>query len=300
MTIFGQRSAGQRWATSSAQVERTIRFPRGLVEITHFNWEQDNAETERRRPNMYIFELPLSMAGAAERGARPGQASRDARIGRALLIPPSCQLRKDIALGPNRSLLCLIDAAWIDSFLPAKPRCDQESTWKLPLGGQVKFERILRGIYNEARQESFGRAMMIESFGNALAVELVRHLKTACADEASRRKGGLAPWRMRLVQERVFGDVSMPHLSELADLCGMTVRHLCRAFKVETGLSPGADVEAAMVQHAQEMLAETALPLGEIALRLGFATSSSFANAFQRATGLKPREMERPIKLAAA
>jgi AraC family transcriptional regulator len=68
---------------------------------------------------------------------------------------------------------------------------------------------------------------------------------------------------------------------------------LGRAFRAETGYTLGDFVEAGMVQHAHSMLAGTTLPLGEIARQLGFATSSSFSNAFQRATGLKPREVER-------
>jgi transcriptional regulator GlxA family with amidase domain len=42
------------------------------------------------------------------------------------------------------------------------------------------------------------------------------------------------------------------------------------------------------------LLSQTSLSLTEIAHRLGFATSTSFSNAFQRATGLRPRQIERP------
>jgi AraC-like DNA-binding protein len=278
-------ATGEHWIASRNQLERTVEIPRGLVEIRRFDWSYKDSAVARRRPDMYIFELPLTGANARSPAER--------MAGRVALLPPSRQVPRNIAEGPHRSLLCLIEAGWIDSLLPQGMQWAGDNL----RGDRLKFEWILRNIHKEVRGDGFGRATMIESFVNALAVELVRRLLASETNaDALPRKGGLAPWRMKLLRERVSADCAMPSLAELADLCGMTVRHLCRAFKAETGLTPGDFVAAAMVQHAREMLTESTLPLGEIAQRLGFATSSSFSNAFQRATGLKPRQVERPAR----
>jgi AraC family transcriptional regulator len=97
---------------------------------------------------------------------------------------------------------------------------------------------------------------------------------------------------MRRLRERVHSDLPAPSLTELAELCGMTVRHLSRAFKAETGQTLGKYVEAAMVDRARSLLAETDASVGEVASALGFASSTSFAFAFRRATGLRPSEVE--------
>jgi len=163
-----------------------------------------------------------------------------------------------------------------------------------------RTEWLMRNLYQEMRQgDEFGSAVMVESFATALAVDLVRRLASSDTDNRLRKKS-LAPWRMRLLHERVLSNELAPSLTELAELCDMTVRHLCRAFKADTGITPGQYINAAMAQHARTLLSHTNLPLTEIAHRLGFATSASFSNAFQRATGLKPRQMERPTRLASS
>jgi AraC family transcriptional regulator len=158
-----------------------------------------------------------------------------------------------------------------------------------------RTEWLLLNIYQEMRcEEKFGSAIVVESFANALAVELARRLALRSTDGL--RKGGLAPWRMRLLRERVTSNIVAPSLAELAELCGMTVRHLCRAFKAENGITPGKYINAAVVQHARTLLSQTNLSLVEIAHRLGFATSDGFSKAFQRTTGLKPRQIEKPTR----
>jgi AraC family transcriptional regulator len=258
-------------------LESSIEFSRGRAEIRSYDWRREWNGMHRARPDMYIFELNLS------RGA-----------GDIAFIPPHSTVQRDIASGRRRALLCMFDRAWLDNLLP---RVAPAGTSKFVTAtGPGRIEWLLRNIYQEVRQrENLGSALVVESFANALAVELARHLALR-ATESDLRKGGLAPWRMRLLQQRVLSNIAAPSLTELSELCGMTVRHLCRAFKAETGMTPGQYIDAAMAQHARTLLTGTSLSLHAIARHLGFATSSSFSKAFQRATGLKPRQIRRPAK----
>ena len=73
----------------------------------------------------------------------------------------------------------------------------------------------------------------------------------------------------------------------------MSVRHLTRAFKAETGMTIATFVEHAMVDRARILLSNSDHSIGEIATRLGFSTHSNFTYAFRRATGLLPAEFRR-------
>jgi AraC family transcriptional regulator len=282
----------------SCDIERTIEFPRGRVEIRAYDWRHEWNGIHRARPDMYILELNLSQGGKA----RPLPASTrhsmpdSFQAGDIAFIRPHSRVQRNIASGRRRALLCMFDRAWLDNLLPQEIHAGgSHFAERTSLG---RSEWLLRNIYREIReQDNPGSAIVIESFANALAVELARRLALRATHDHL-RKGGLAPSRMRLLQERVLSDIAAPSLAELAELCGMTVRHLCRAFKAETGITPGQYINAARAQHARTLLSETRLSLTEIAHRLGFATSASFSNAFQRATGLKPRQIERPTRSA--
>jgi AraC family transcriptional regulator len=157
-------------------------------------------------------------------------------------------------------------------------------------GNEVEW--LLFKINQELQQARFATPAMVEALTTALAVALVRHFGLERV-EAQRRAGGLAPWRVRLIRERVYADHPAPSLSELAELCGVSVRHLSRAFKAETGRTIVKFVEEAMVERAREMLSTDDLPIGQIARNLGFSSSANFACAFRRATGMRPSEVGR-------
>jgi AraC family transcriptional regulator len=291
------RAPLQPLSRSCNKVERSVDFPTGLVEIRSFDWSYDEIDIHRLRPDKYVFGLSLAGSGTNLR-VIPAVGSSDVRSARRnqiTVIPPGRKVSRNLVHGLHRSLFCLIDSERIDGLVPSHLQERVNNPLGLVARSAFRLEWLLRNIYDEMRQDLPGRATIIESFANALVVEFARSVQVP-KDDLTRRKGGLAPWRLRLLQQRVESDAAMPALAELADLCGLTVRHLCRAFKVETGQTPGEYVEAAMARHAQRMLSETLLPLSEIADQLGFATSSSFSHAFQRATGLKPRQIERPAK----
>jgi AraC family transcriptional regulator len=272
-------------------IESAVEFARGRVEIRTYHWQRDWNGLPRARPDMYIFELNLSphrrVPSSCDGDAAPGSFEG----GDVAFIPPHSRVLRNITSGRRRALLCMFERASLDSLMAQMAHQGTDGLVKSsPL---ARSEWLLRNIYQEMREgENLGCAIVVESFANALAVELARRIFVSC-NEKKPRKGGIAPWRMRLLRERIHAAIAAPSLADLADLAGMTVRHLCRAFKVETGVTPGRYINAARAEQARTLLARTDLSLSEIAHRLGFATSASFSSAFQRATGLKPRQIER-------
>jgi AraC family transcriptional regulator len=82
-------------------------------------------------------------------------------------------------------------------------------------------------------------------------------------------------------------------VSELASIASMSCGHFARLFKESTGVAPHQYVTAQRVERASRLLAQSELPVVEIALRSGFAAQSSFTTTFRRMTGMTPRAFRR-------
>lgn len=82
-------------------------------------------------------------------------------------------------------------------------------------------------------------------------------------------------------------------LSALAKGAGVSPPHLCRLFKAETGLSPGAYFQRLRIQRACRALLTSQTTTAEIAHALGYADSPHFNRSFKAITGTTPREYRR-------
>jgi AraC family transcriptional regulator len=68
----------------------------------------------------------------------------------------------------------------------------------------------------------------------------------------------------------------------------MGVYRFARMFKACTGVAPHHYVLGRRLQRARELLRSTALPVGDIAVRCGFAHPSHFTSTFHRAFAMTP------------
>jgi transcriptional regulator GlxA family with amidase domain len=79
-------------------------------------------------------------------------------------------------------------------------------------------------------------------------------------------------------------------VAELAERSFMSPRNFSRVFARETGVTPGAYVEALRVERARALLETTDLPVEEVARRCGFGTPETFRRAFGRRAGVNPSQ----------
>jgi AraC-like DNA-binding protein len=79
-----------------------------------------------------------------------------------------------------------------------------------------------------------------------------------------------------------------PSVAELADLAGLSPSHFFRTFQAYTGLSPMSYMERLRLKEACRKLAETAVPVTDIAHELGYRSSQHFATVFKRYNGMTP------------
>jgi AraC family transcriptional regulator len=276
-----------------SETEHYQKFPGGWLEVGKYGWTQPIEtvwSTERR-----CYLVSLSIAGhetSVVTNLKTGQCARLESSGRLFLVPPGQTIQCQSLKGQVRSMRCMLEASLVESFLDTMPMWD----WlRVPLqeamhlgGGQIEW--LMRRMYREISDPDFATAPVVESLARQLAVEILRKFRPHGVDQRC-FVGGLSARHRRLIRERLYAPQPLPILRELADLCCMTVRHLTRAYRTDTGHTLGKYIDTVMVERAKALLTAGAT-VQEVAACFGYAGSSSFRSAFRRATGLTPSEVK--------
>lgn len=126
-----------------------------------------------------------------------------------------------------------------------------------------------------------------------------RHMLAVLADEmaAARARPVILPLPAHPTMRSVIAAWSVEcdervDLDRLAERCRMSRRTFSRQFRIETGLSPGAWMQATRVVRGCELMA-AGVSVTETAFRLGYDSPTSFYNLCRRITGMKPSDLAR-------
>ncbi|MFF3348358.1 GlxA family transcriptional regulator [Streptomyces sp. NPDC002779] len=84
----------------------------------------------------------------------------------------------------------------------------------------------------------------------------------------------------------------------LAARAGLSPRHFARAFRAETGTTPGRFVDRVRLEHARRLLEDTAAGVEEISRASGYGTPEAMRRAFLKALGTAPAEYRRRFRPA--
>jgi transcriptional regulator GlxA family with amidase domain len=99
---------------------------------------------------------------------------------------------------------------------------------------------------------------------------------------------------LREVQRQVLESVAEDHSVEaMAARAHMSPRHFARAFRAETGVTPGRYVERVRLEAARRQLEETTEPIAAVAAACGFASAETMRRVFLRALAVGPAEYRR-------
>lgn len=259
----------------------------GTAQLVRFHLPEPVDRVMGEDDQSYRLDLCLTPRPGNARACYPNRwnSQRFERLGNVFMVPPgeAMQARSDGGC-QQESLLFNLNTQSVEEWFNEDLEWDSR---RLMAGLDIRdanIQGLLLRLVQEARQPGFASEMLVELIGAQLAIELSRY----CTDVDTRSvPGGLAPWRLRLIDERLQEVEATPTLAELAELSRLSVRQLTRGFRISRGCSIGDYVANTRIEHAKRLLG-TAESVKSIAYTLGFSSPSSFCYAFRRATGDTP------------
>jgi len=151
-------------------------------------------------------------------------------------------------------------------------------------------------------------ALVEEDLGRDAALIIARHLVVFL-----RRPGNQAQFSAQLaaqtacreplrevqqwITEHPGDDLAVESLAARARL---SPRHFARAFRAETGMTPGRYVDRVRLEHARRLLEDTGDGIEEISRASGYGTPEAMRRAFLKTLGTAPAEYRRRFRPAPA
>jgi AraC family transcriptional regulator len=283
---------------ASIEVETTLRSPNALIQLVHYNFNEPPSGIVGGQREFRI-ELCLTARHHSARGCFSDVWSpyRYERIGDLFIAPCDIKLH---ALAdeetPLTSVICEFNREpMLQLFAERAEPYDSFLIDKFLLASlDVQDSRARNGMLRlaeEARQPGFASEILTESIVMQLLVDLFRFGMDIYERQSP---GGLAPWQLKRIEERLNEVCEAPSLSMLADLCRLSVRQLTRSFRASRGCSIGTYVSQRQIEHAKSLLSDDN-SVASIATTLGFSSPSNFSVAFRRETGLTPGQFRQRL-----
>jgi len=276
----------------SREVERTLDAPHAHIELRHYHFAQP-PNGVLRSDKRFQVELFLTPQHRSARACFSGLWSHSyEHIGALYVLPP----RMDVLVRSDEirsltSVLCQVDADALLRLLYETPEAaDLHPLVSLDVKLPTIRSSLLR-LGQELRQPGFASRVLVESIVHQMMVELFRRGPT---HGGKMNNGGLAPWQLRVIEERLREVTHTPTLAELSKLCRISVRQLSRGFRGSRGCTIGAYVTNSQLEHAKRLLAAGDSVIS-IAKTLGFSSPSNFCSSFRRAMGTPPGHFRQNI-----
>jgi AraC family transcriptional regulator len=188
---------------------------------------------------------------------------------------------------PNAFTALYFDAAWVFEQMEASPVVLRPKTYF--------HDAVLLGLMQRltalAKQGDDAPRLLTDSVALTAAAELVR------INRREPKRGALNADQLARVKDYMEAhlreDVS---LQAIADASGLSMFHFARAFKSTTGRAPYRYVIERRLGRAKDMMANTDLSLGEIALAVGFKSAEQFSRTFSDIEGQTARTFRRAAR----
>ncbi len=262
-------------------------LPLGNAEVVEWRWPSPMDVIARESAHMIEMSLPpyATDGTACFPEFEGGQQFR--YMGSLFVRPAGVLVRSRSAGGRIRVVRLAVKPAVWSEIYGKEIRADEQLLLTALDCRDERLRMLMHRIRDELMEPGFASAALIDSYAHALIIEAARWLDRTPPGRGSYAR--LADWQYRKVRERIEDGDDLPTVAELASLCGVSERHFRRLYKALTG-EPVVE-HLARVQHGRAMtlLRNTDLPLKQVAQRVGFSHSSSFATAFRRATGSTPQ-----------
>lgn len=216
---------------------------------------------------------------------------RFAKRGEIMAIPPGESILLKTDGGKHASVICQLRREAVSRWLPASFEWNDRQLEACLHIANDSIRSLLLRLNRELRYPTIGSREICEAVMAEVAIELARYILSVSEPP---EKGGLASWRLRLIDARLADPREPPTADQLAKLCKLSVRQLTRGFRVSRGCSVSDYLAQVRTETAKRRLA-SGQSVKEVAGSLGYATQSGFTYAFRRATGTTPGEYRKSI-----
>jgi AraC family transcriptional regulator len=157
-------------------------------------------------------------------------------------------------------------------------------------------DRPLNLLMEQLRGELLARQaspLAVQSLAQLIAIYLARHYSEVI--EQPHGAGPALPgFKLRQITEWMAGHFAEDfNLDQLAGRAGLSKFHFHRLFSKALGLSPSAHHTNLRMDAARALLRETGKSVTDVAFAVGYSSSSYFAQAFRKETGLSPSDYRR-------
>lgn len=231
--------------------------------------------TERSRKDSHIIFYTLGGAGHIEQG---GQTVRLTK-GQALLM--DCRTPQRYGTDPDRHhwyhLWVHVDGVGVRALgellgLPALRPVDLDLHDVRP-----QFDRIFENLVDEGAHHEVEVGLAVH--------ELLARMALALGKAAPEQESGAVDQARAYIEDHFAEQVSV---EDLAQEVSLSTSQLIRLFKRQLGTTPHSYLLRHRITRAKELLAETSLPVSEIARAVGFASDSNFSYRFGQMVGQSP------------
>ena len=152
----------------------------------------------------------------------------------------------------------------------------------LTLEAAPRLSQLFQELFDLSRTEEFGTEQELA----AGAYRILAHVLALWQSHAPHAQHFTAVEKMR--QYLVADLTRASSVTSAADQAGLSASRLRVLFKQATGLSPKQFQLEARIGRASRLLAESALPIGQIADQTGFESVYHFSRQFKRMRGTSP------------
>jgi AraC family transcriptional regulator len=276
-------------ATQLSQVKRIeaeASFGCGHVQIVHRVWDEPiDIVAASNEDHLEFATLPRSNAA---RGCFPDRQRipQFERIGEVFFFPAGHVVHTKSQCRRQYSVVCSFQPGAVERWLHGGLQWTDARLLASLNITNPSIRSLLSRLGAELRNPGFAGDAMIEMMAGQIGIELARYLMGI---EDLPRTGGLSARNLRLIDERLVENGAPPSLGELAGLCGLSVRHLTRAFRTSRRGSIGNYIAECRIQRAKHLLASGS-SVKSIAHTMGFSSPAALSIAFRRATGERPRD----------
>jgi len=277
--------------TAFFQIENSVIVDGIHAEIRHFAWDHScHAQFES---NGYYLDYSLGPRSSGSRLKGDGRGKAPP-FGDVAFIPKGVRFEADCSPSEYR-ILCLTFATWASARVVER----EDLAPHLPYCFDVRSSSVrhsLARLAHEVRNPGFAHGVLVQSLALSLLVDLARHLQGDRIGESDRTTR-LADWRLRRLKDRIAADLSASlSITDLADECGMSARHLMRTFRATLGMTISDYIAQTRIDAAKRALLRDDTLVKVIAGQCGFQSAAAFAAAFRTATGMTPRQFRDALK----